>query len=192
MRLLVLGGSFNPVHIGHLAMAEELRSEFGYDLVLLVPSLRPPHKNLTEEDPGAESRLEMLRLAVDGDDSMAIDDCEIRRGGTSYTIDTLSELGTRYRIEGKPGLVIGDDLIPGFPSWRNPAELAGAADIVCARRSSAGELPLPFPHRYAHNSLIQVSSSMIRARIAAGEPFRRLLAPSVYRHIVENGLYGLR
>lgn len=191
MRLLVLGGSFNPVHIGHLIMAEEVSSEFGYDLTVLVPSLRPPHKNLVEE-PGADRRLEMLRLAVEDDPSLAIDGCEIERGGTSYTIDTIKELYSRYRIEGKPGLLIGDDLVPGFPSWRMPAELAEAADIVCARRSSFAELPFPFPHRYAHNSIVQVSSSMVRERIAAGKPFRRLVAPAVYRCIVQNGLYGLR
>jgi nicotinate-nucleotide adenylyltransferase len=191
LRLLVLGGSFNPVHIGHLVVAEELRWEFGYDLALFVPSLRPPHKSLAEE-PGGARRLEMLRLAVEHDGGFAVDGCEIERGGISYTIDTLQDLSSRYPLEGKPGLVIGDDLIPGFPAWRMPGELAEAADIICAHRSSAEELPLAFPHRYAHNSLIQISSSMVRERIAAGEPFRRLLPPAVFRYIAENGLYGLR
>jgi nicotinate-nucleotide adenylyltransferase len=190
VRLLVLGGSFNPVHIGHLAMADEVRAEFGYDLVLLVPSLRPPHKSLAPE-PGGERRLEMLRLAVGDDPTMAVDGCELERGGISYTIDTLRNLATRYPIEGRPGLVIGDDLIPGFPSWRSPGELAEAADLICAHRSSPEELALPFPHRYAHNSLIQVSSSMIRRRISEGGAFRRLVPAPVYRYILEGGLYGL-
>ena len=114
MRLLVLGGSFNPVHIGHLIIADELRAEFGYDLVVLVPSLRPPHKEL-EEEPGPERRLAMLSLAVGEDPGIAVDDCELRRGGTSYTIDTLSDISSRYAIEGKPGLIVGDDLVRGFP-----------------------------------------------------------------------------
>jgi nicotinate-nucleotide adenylyltransferase len=179
------------VHIGHLAMADELRAEFGYDRVLLVPSFRPPHKDLAVE-PGPERRLEMLRLAVEDDQQIGIDDCEIRRGGTSYTVETLADLRARYAIEGKPGLVLGDDLIPGFPTWKNPAEIAEAADLVCAHRSSEEELPLPFPHRYAHNCVIKISSSGIRGRIAARLPFRRLLAPGVYRYIVELGLYGFR
>jgi nicotinate-nucleotide adenylyltransferase len=191
LKALVLGGSFNPVHVGHLLMAEELRSEFGYDLVLLIPSFRPPHKSLTE-DPGAGHRLEMLRLAIEDDETLAVDDCEIERGGISYTIDTLAELRSRHSIEGKPGLILGDDLLPRFSEWRKPAELASAADIICAHRSASDELPMPFPHRYARNSIVQVSSSMIRERIAAGMPFRRLLAPAVYRYIVQNGLYGLR
>jgi nicotinate-nucleotide adenylyltransferase len=191
LRILVLGGSFNPVHIGHLLMAEEVRSEFGYDLTVLVPSLRPPHKSVADE-PGADRRLEMLRLAAGDDPTLAIDGCEIERGGTSYTIDTLRYLSEHYPVEGKPGLIIGDDLVPGFPAWREPEKLAGSADIICARRSSAEELPFPYPHRYARNSIIQVSSSMVRDRIAEGRAFRRFLAPEVYRFIVENGLYGLR
>ena len=191
MKLLVLGGSFNPVHIGHLVMAEEARSEFGYDLALLVPSYRPPHKSLAE-DPGADRRIDMLRLAVGEDETLAIDPCEIERGGTSYTIDTLADLRSRYRIDGKPGFLLGDDLIPGFPSWRQPAELAEAADIICAHRESDEELPMSYPHRYAHNSVVRISSSEVRERIASGRPFRRLLPAGVFRYIVDNGLYGLR
>ncbi len=191
MRLLVLGGSFNPVHIGHLIMLEEARAEFSYDLALLVPSLRPPHKEVSDE-PGVENRIAMLRLAIGEDDSIGLDLCEIERGGTSYTIDTLKDLSSRYPIDGKIGLLIGDDLVPGFPSWRRPQELAEQADIVCAHRWSVGELPFPFPHRYAHNSAIQVSSSQVRERIAAGRPFRRLVDSAVYRYIIENGLYGSR
>lgn len=191
MRLLVLGGSFNPVHIGHLVMAEEVRSEFGYDIALLVPSLKPPHKSLAE-DPGADRRIDMLRLAIEDDDTLNIDPCEIERGGTSYTIDTLADLRSRYRIEGKLGFLLGDDLIPCFSSWRKPGELAEAADIICAHRESDDELPMAFPHRYAHNSVVRISSSVVRERIAAGLPFRRLLPPGVFRYIVENRLYGLR
>lgn len=191
MKLLVLGGSFNPVHVGHLIMAEELGDELGYELVLLVPTYRPPHKDLASE-PGPEHRLAMLRLAAAGAPGLAVDDCEIRRGGLSYTIDTLGEIASRYAIEGKPGLVIGDDLIPGFPSWHRPAEIAAASDLVCAHRLSEAELPLEYPHRYAHNSLVKISSSLVRERIASGRSFRRLVDPAVYDYIRERKLYGLR
>jgi len=191
LRLLVLGGSFNPVHIGHLVMVEEIRVEFGYDLAILVPSLRPPHKRLAEE-PGPELRMEMLRLALDADESLAMDACEIERGGVSYTIDTLRDVASRYPLEGRPGLILGDDLIPGFPTWRRPEELAEAADLICAHRSCREELPLPFPHRYAHNSIVEISSSQVRERIAAGGAWRRLVPQPVFRFIVERGLYGLR
>lgn len=190
MKILLVGGSFNPVHVGHLVTAQEVRMQFGYDLILFVPSLRPPHKAL-EEDPGAEHRLAMLALAIDGEPTMAIDDCEIRRGGTSYTIDTVRDVSGRYSLEGKPGLLLGDDLIPGYPHWREPELLASAVDIVCARRSTPELLPLGFPHRYATNPLVTISSSMVRERARAGQPFRHLIPESVYRYILEKGLYGV-
>ncbi|MDA8426022.1 MAG: nicotinate (nicotinamide) nucleotide adenylyltransferase [Treponema sp.] len=191
MRLLLFGGSFNPVHIGHLIMAQEVKAQFGYDLVLFIPSLRPPHKAFVE-DPGAEHRLEMLRRAVDGDAGMGIEDCEIRRGGTSYTIDTVRDIATRYPIEGKPGLIVGDDLIPGFATWKGPEVIASETDIVCAHRTSPDRLELKFPHRYADNPLIAVSSSLIRARAHAERSFRHFLPRSVYDYIRLEGLYGVR
>ena len=193
MRLLVLGGSFNPVHLGHLVMADEVRAQFGYDLVLLVPAHRPPHKDLAAaDDPGPRRRLVMLRLAVEGDRGMAVDDCELERGGTSYTIDTIRGIVARYRPEGRPGLLIGDDLMPDFPAWREPGALAAEADLVCAHRLSAERLPFAYPHRYADNSLVPVSSSLVRERIASGGAFRYLLPAPVRDYIVENRLYGLR
>ncbi|MDP3178940.1 MAG: nicotinate (nicotinamide) nucleotide adenylyltransferase [Spirochaetaceae bacterium] len=191
MKLLLFGGSYNPVHVGHLIMAQEVRRQFGYDLVALVPSLNPPHKPLAS-DPGPERRLAMLRIAIDGDPTFVADDCEIRRGGASYTIDTIRDLASRYPVLGKIGLLLGDDLVPGFGAWREPGRLAAEADIVCARRLHAERLDLPYPHRYADNPIVDVSSSMIRSRIAAGEGFRQFLPRAVCDYIVAEGLYGLR
>jgi nicotinate-nucleotide adenylyltransferase len=189
MRIVLLGGSFNPVHIGHLIMAEEARSRLGYDLALLVPSLRPPHKDFVD-DPGPDHRLAMLALAVEGDPSFRVDDCELRRGGLSYTIDTLRDVIVRYRPEGKPGLILGDDLAPGFASWRDPEGILAAADIVVARRADLAPPAFPYPHLKAGNVLVQVSSSLVRSRIASGQAFRRMLDPRVYDYIVRNSLYG--
>jgi nicotinate-nucleotide adenylyltransferase len=191
LKFLILGGSFNPVHLGHLVMAQEARIQFGYDFVAFVPSLRPPHKNLAS-DPGWEQRLAMLELALRGDPAARVDDCEIRRGGTSYSIDTIRHFAGMAGIEGKPGLLLGDDLVPGFPSWRDPDSLAAEADIVCAHRSSALRLAFPFPHRYADNPLVAVSSSLVRSRIEAGLPFRYLVPDVVHDYIVAKGLYGAR
>jgi len=205
MRLLLLGGSFNPVHVGHLVLADEIRSQFGYDLVVLVPAFKAPHKGRGGAgpscggpsdggvaDPGPQRRLVMLRLAVEGDPGMAVDDCELERGGVSYTIDTIRDIVARYRPEGKPGLVIGDDLIPDFASWREPEAIAAEADLICAHRLSSARLDFPYPHRYADNSLVPVSSSLVRGRIASGGPFRYLLPAPVRDYIIENRLYGLR
>ena len=91
MRFLILGGAFNPIHIGHLILAEELSVEFGYDRVLLVPSFQPPHKVLSD-DPGPDARLAMLKAAVSSDPLFVVETCELDRGGVSYTVDTLDHL----------------------------------------------------------------------------------------------------
>lgn len=202
MRLLLLGGTFNPVHIGHLILAEEVREEFGYDLVLLVPSARPPHKAV-DVDPGPAERLAMLRLAIASNPSLAVDDCELARPGLSYTVDTLRGLSGRYAFDGRPGLIIGDDLAPGFPSWREPEAIVGLADIIVARRGGVSRVPgaagatgsegsLPWPCARANNRLIPISSSEIRERLASGLSVRYLLPDSVLEHIRSKGLYGCR
>lgn len=192
MRLLLFGGTFNPVHWGHLLLAEELREEFSYDVVLFVPSARPPHKEVFPE-PGADERLAMLRLALAGNPAFGVDDCELLRAGPSYSIDTLRGLAGRYSIEGKPGLVIGDDLVAGFSRWREPRAIAEESELILARRGGVeGEASFPYPHRRAQNRLIPLSSSEIRQRIATGRSLRYLLPDAVIEYILDRKLYGLR
>lgn len=190
MRLLLFGGTFNPIHLGHLLAAEELRDEFGYDLVLFVPAACPPHKTIAE-DPGAEARLAMLELGVKDNPAFRVDSCELSRSGLSYTIDTLLGLPDRYDIEGKPGLIIGDDLAPGFASWRSPDLIAQTADIIIARRGGS-DFHFPFAHTRASNRLMPISSSEIRGRIAEGRSVRYLLPDPVLEYIQEKRLYEAR
>ncbi len=188
MKLLVMGGSYNPVHIGHLILAEEALDLAGYDRVVFVPAHTPPHKTPVG-DPGPEARLRMLRAACEGEPAFAVDDCELRRGGVSYTLDTLRDLKTRWDIDGLPGLLLGDDLIPGFPSWREPEAIARECDLVCAHRHSPERLPFPYPHSYIDNLLVPVSSTLVRERVAEGRGFRRLVPDSVWTLIREGGYY---
>jgi nicotinate-nucleotide adenylyltransferase len=206
LRLLILGGSYNPVHIGHLILAEELACEYGYDRVLLVPALEPPHKALVE-DPGADLRLAMLRASVEGDPLFIVDDCELRREGPSFTVDTIRHAIASYAPRGKPGLAIGDDLVSGFDSWREPEAILALADLVVARRGGGGrpvgagrpdesmfldgKMAPPFPHLRAANSLIPISSSLVRERIKSGGAWRRLVPDAAARIIEERRLYGL-
>jgi nicotinate-nucleotide adenylyltransferase len=195
MKIVILGGSFNPVHLGHLIMAESVRAQFGYDRVLLVPASLPPHKAM-RGDPGPEHRLAMLRLAVGDDPTMTVDDCEIRRGGPSYTVDTLRDVIARYHPDGKPGLIVGEDLADGLFTWRDPEVILELADIICARRYAAPRVSgaavdsVHYPHAGADNPIIEISSSIVRDRISSGRAFRRFLDPGVYAYIVENRLYG--
>jgi nicotinate-nucleotide adenylyltransferase len=188
MRLAILGGTFNPVHLGHLFLAEEVQARLAYQAVLFVPANVPVHKTMDFEV-GARHRLRMLRLAVSAYRRFLVDDCELRRGGESYSIDTVREVQRRYRPDGKPGLIIGDDLAAGFDTWKEAAELARLTDLIVARRDSAGKRPLRFPCTYLENTLLPVSSSEIRARLAAGLPVRSLLPERVLRYIRRHGLY---
>ena len=135
MRLAMLGGSFNPIHIGHLLLADEVCHRLGYDKVLFVPVNIPPHKELAK---GAASwqRLDMIELAIAGNPRFGVETCELERGGISYTYDTINYLGKKYagKLEGKLGLIMGDDLVEGFEEWGHYQELPHIADIILARR----------------------------------------------------------
>ena len=135
MRIAVLGGTFNPLHIGHLALADEVCTSLGYDRLLFVPAFRPPHKEMADSV-SAEDRLEMVRRACEGDPRFVAESCEIDRGGVSYTFDTICHLEEKYagELEGKIGLVMGDDLIPGFHLWHRAEELSQKCDLILALR----------------------------------------------------------
>ena len=136
MTLAVLGGSFNPVHIGHLALADAVCAEFGYDKVLFVPTAEPPHKKPAADFASAADRLAMLRLAVAGNPRFEVSDAEIARGGISYTYDTLEEFSEKYRgeLSARIGLIMGSDLLSGFHLWQNADKIAENADLILASR----------------------------------------------------------
>ncbi len=187
MRLLLLGGSFNPIHVGHLMMAEEIAQEFLYDTVVFVPSFVPPHKSLSC-DPGAQARLAMLTLALEAYASFIVDDCEIKREGVSFTIDTLQHIMATYPLEGRPGFVIGDDLASDFGSWRDTEGICKRADLIVARRSGK-PFKLAYEHRLAGNMILPVSSTDIRNRIASGRPWRPLVPAPARSYIEDKALY---
>ncbi|MGA2640419.1 MAG: nicotinate (nicotinamide) nucleotide adenylyltransferase [Spirochaetia bacterium] len=189
MRAVVLGGTFNPVHFGHLFIAEEVRTAFGYDVAIFVPANQPVHKDAAPVlEPG--HRLNMLRRAVSGNERFLVDTGDIDRGGPSYSIETVSSLIPRHGLEGRPGFVIGDDLVAGFPSWKNVEELVTIVDIVVARRIREGPPALSYPHRVVTNTVLPISSSEIRRRFREGRSVRYLLPDAVLEYIEGNNLYG--
>ena len=195
MRLAVLGGSYNPIHIGHLMLADAVALRYGYDTIAFVPAFLSPFKD-GHSGCTADDRLAMVKLAIADNPAFYCEPCEIRRQGVSYTIDTLKFLKKKFpQCEGKIGLIIGDDLLEGFAGWREAEHIPDYADIIVgnriidrystARAASADKVP----HLRVDNALLPVSSSGIRAAIKEKKSWRYLVPSSVYSYIKEHKLY---
>ena len=193
MRFAILGGSFNPIHIGHLSLAEAVLNELNYHRVIFIPAFQSPLKAKSE---GASTldRMEMLAAAIAGNPRFTLDNCEIRRRGISYTIDTLADIITRYEPEGKPGLILGNDLVSGFDKWRSHREITEIADIIIAKRlSSDGTVDdtsaFPHPHITLNNDIIDLSSRQLREEISRDGNWQNLVPAGAGAVIRERSLY---
>jgi nicotinate-nucleotide adenylyltransferase len=188
MKIAIIGGTFNPLHLGHLFLAEEVLCTLPFDKIVFIPAHIPAHK-AQPGDVSPEQRLEMVRLALALYKNFLVEDCEIKRGGISYTIDTIQYLKEKYSINEKPGLVIGDDLVHGFPSWKQADTLAQSTRLIIAHRVNRDKQSLSYPHAYLDNLMLPLSSSDIRDRIRYNRAYRFLIPDTVYKYISENGLY---
>ncbi len=196
-RIGVLGGSFNPPHLAHLVCASEACAQLELDRVLLTPVAAPPHKD-AQRDPGPRERLELCRLAIGDDERLGVCDLEVLRGGPSYTVDTLRELHARTP-EDHLTFIVGGDIALGLPSWHEPEAVLGLARLAVAERSGAGRediaaclserFPAAPPAVFFDMPRMDISSSQIRARIAAGRPIRYLVPAPVAEHIARGKLY---
>ncbi|HZF00454.1 MAG TPA: nicotinate-nucleotide adenylyltransferase [Methylomirabilota bacterium] len=189
MKIGIFGGSFDPVHLGHLLVAQAAIEEIGLDRLFFVPAAQSPFKPQNEMTP-AEIRLQLLRLALVGKANCEIDEQEIRRGGISYTIDTLRDYAKRFP-QAKLFYLIGADNISKLSEWREANELANLAEFVAVPRP--GESPAPFLKPFRGRMLkgfpMDVSSSQIRARVKANLPIEHLVPPFAAEAIHNNRLY---
>jgi nicotinate-nucleotide adenylyltransferase len=192
----ILGGTFNPPHIGHLVMVVEALDQLDLDRVLLMPVAHPPHKE-APADPGADVRLELCRLATAGEDRVEVSDLEIERGGASYTVDTLRALHERDP-EHALTFIVGGDMAYSLPTWREPEAILGLARLAVAerdglRREDIAErlAPLHSGDRVVFFDMprIDLSSSAVRDRVAAGRPIRYLVPDPVVDAIHARSLY---
>ena len=182
----ILGGTFNPVHRGHIRLAKDACLRFDLDRVLFIPCARPPHKRPDGLAP-AKHRLAMLKAVIGGESRFAVSDIEIRRGGPSYSIDTLTRL-KRDDPDARFFFIIGGDSVSELKSWRRIGELQALCTFVAAVRPGyrvrgSGRVKM-FQGRP-----VDVSSSDIRRRIGEGKSIRRLVPAAVERYIVQHGLY---
>lgn len=185
----ILGGTFDPVHNGHLAVATQCRALLGLAQVRLVPAAEPPHR--PPPTAPAADRLAMVRLAVGDREGLVVDDIEVSRGGPSYTVDTLCRL--RDSGVGPLVLLLGHDAAVELADWHRAVELPGLAQLVVFNRSGpANGRPLPVGATEVKLDSPAVSATELRRRLAAGEAVSGMLPASVLAYIVERGLYGAR
>ena len=135
MRILIYGGSFNPPHLGHVRSVETTAGALHPDEILLIPASVPPHKALAQDSPSAEERLYMTRLAAKGIDAAQVLDLELRRGGKSYTSDTLRELRVKYP-EAELVLLVGTDMLISLPDWHEPEVITSLASVAVFSRET--------------------------------------------------------
>ena len=206
LKIGIYGGSFDPVHLGHLLVAQAAIEELGLDRLFLIPAAQSPFKPDSWPAPAAV-RLQLLRLALAGRMNCEIDDQEIRRGGVSYTVDTLRDYEKKF-----PGAelfyLIGADNVAKLNGWREANEMARLAEFIAIPRpgdcvwssgfSRSGPpeggtpnliFPKPFRGRILKGFPIEISSSQIRARVKAGLPIELLVPPAVAEAIRNNRLY---
>jgi nicotinate-nucleotide adenylyltransferase len=189
-RIGVFGGTFDPPHIGHLVVAADVRHALDLDVVLLVVANDPWQKRGSRDITPAAERLALVEAAVGDAPGLEASDVELRRGGTSYTADTLAELAAAH-----PGaalfLVLGSDAAAGLPTWERAEEVRAACRVVVVTRpgSEEGAPPPGWDWERVETPRLEVSSTDLRARFADGRPLDHLLPPAVIACAEARGLY---
>jgi nicotinate-nucleotide adenylyltransferase len=197
-RLGLLGGTFNPPHLGHLVCAQEALDQLGLERVLFVPAGVPPHKRI-EADPGIEHRVAMCAAAVAGDARFAVSRVDADRSGPSYSVDTLRALHAQA-----PGdeltFIVGGDMAHSLPTWHEPEAVLALAKLGVAEREGVARADIAerlsglagaaARVRFFSMPRLDVSSSLLRARAAAGRPLRYLVPDGVAEYIAQQGLYA--
>lgn len=200
MRLGVFGGTFDPVHLGHLILAEQCREQARLERVLFIPAARPPHK-LERELTRFEQRVEMLELAISGQPAFQVELLEKERPGPSYTYVTLEELRQR-EPSAELCLIVGADSLVDLPRWVMPRRILELATLIVVPRAGwdiadfeelrrAADLPADFPLRLQmiQAPLIDIASRDLRHRLAQGKSVRYLTPRAVEAYIADKGLY---
>jgi len=184
----LLGGTFDPVHIGHLLMARASMETMGLDKVIFIPSCVPPHKK-TPTLFMARDRLEMVRVAIKGNSQFEVSDFEVKKGGRSYSVNTVKHFREIFSPETKLFFIVGGDAIKELDDWKNVDEIKKMCSFVSVNRPgyTRGDAKLKY-HAVTMNG-IEMSSTEIRKRIQQGKTIQYLVPDSVLRYIKRHRLY---
>ena len=191
MKVGIFGGTFNPPHVGHLIVAEHVRTELSLDRILFVPAFIPPHK-LNDDVVSSDHRVAMLKLAIKDNPGFEISETELRRGGVSFTVDTLQGLTSQHPAD-EFVLLIGMDNLLEFHTWKSPARILELAKVVVMTRPGFSEKDNPLIGKVGVNLCsvpeIGISSTEIRKRVHEGRSIRYLVPDSVRDYLFQQNLY---
>jgi nicotinate-nucleotide adenylyltransferase len=191
MKIGVYGGTFDPPHVGHLILAEAAREQLKLDKVMFVPA-GDPWRKADRKVTSAHHRLEMTRLAVEGNPAFEVEDYEVVREGPSYTVETLEILHDHLGDEAELYLILGEDALADVPHWHQPERLVELSTLAVANRRGVTMPPLPFDRARVVPVLmpgIEISSTELRTRPSKGLSLRYQVPDAVLRYIEAHGLY---
>ena len=191
MKICLFGGTFDPPHIGHLLIAQTICEAESFDKIIFIPVNIPPHKTVNTS---LEDRLNMLGIAIDDNPNFEISDIEIKRGGISYTIDTIRTIKNQYNItSNKISYLIGSDSLLNFHNWKDPEEILEECQIIVAIRPGfrPSDIPAWILHKiqFANIPRFEISSTNIRSRWVEGKTIRYLVTLPVWEYINKNKIY---
>lgn len=187
MKIGILGGTFNPIHYGHLILGEQVLGQLGLDKVIFVPTFVPPHKS-HKDVVSASHRLKMLQRAVNGNPHFRVSGIEIKRKGKSYTVDTLREIKKEYP-KARIYFICGSDLVSEIPTWKDVDEIYRMAKFVLAKRPGFGKRLTGRSFLKINVAQVDISSSLIRDLVGQGRSIRYLTPDSVVKYIEKYRLY---
>lgn len=183
----IMGGTFNPPHLGHLIIADQVKDQLNLDKILFMPTAQPPHSSIEKDTIASEKRVEMLELAIQSHPDFDLELYEVQQGGKNYSYDTIKALKEMY-----PGVefyfIIGGDMIEDLPSWHRIDELVEIVQFVGVKRRNF-ENDTDYPIIMVDLPLIDISSSLIREKVSRGCSIKYLLPRDVEKYIELEGLY---
>jgi nicotinate-nucleotide adenylyltransferase len=194
----LFGGTFDPIHVGHLAIAESVREQLDLARIVFIPAADPRHRD--EPRASAAQRAAMVQLAISDNAAFGIDRLELERGGATYTVDTLEAYAARGVVD--PWFVLSSEALAGLPGWRTPERVLELARLAVvprpgARATDRAWVEARFPGcgdrvAFVDGPLLPISATAIRARVAAGRSIRYLVPDAVLGYIADHGLYRPR